>query len=160
MTVTDPKVYKANGIYFHMSLLAFGLSFAVLSMIIFMFANHWIVKTVTLMLCPSAIYYIRYLVQNSEIEIRIAPEGIIYTGIEKTGLKIKKYEDRLRWNEIKNIHIEQPEKGPIIIQTTHGSLPFWNAENPSVNTEIIREMNKYITTERKHAEQPNQPDTD
>ena len=159
MTVADPKVYKANGIYFHMSLLACGLSFAVLSMIIFMFANHWIVKTVTLMLCPSAIYYIRYLVQNSEIEIRIAPEGIIYTGIEKAGLKIKKYEDRLRWNEIKNIHIEQPEKGPIIIQTTHGSLPFWNVENPSVNTEIIREMNKYITTEKKHAE-PNQPDTD
>jgi len=160
MTVTDPKVYKANGIYFHMSLLACGLSFAVLSMIIFMFANHWIVKTVTLMLCPSAIYYIRYLVQNSEIEIRIAPEGIIYTGIEKTGLKIRKYEDRLRWNEIKNIHIEQPEKGPIIIQTTHGSLPFWNAEDPNVNTEIIRELNKYMMTEKKREEQPDKPDTD
>ena len=160
MTLTDPKVYKANGIYFHMGLLVCVLSFAVLSMIIFMYARHWIVKTVTLVLCPSAIYYLRYLLLNSEIEISIAPEGIIYTGIEKTGLKIKKYEDTLRWNEIKNVHIEQPEKGPIEIQTTHGSLPFWNAENPNVNTEIIRELNKYITTEKKRSEKPNQPDTD
>jgi hypothetical protein len=158
MTVTDPKVYKVNGIYFHMGLLACVLSFAVVSMIIFMYAHHWIVKAVTLVLCPSAIYYLRYLLQNSEIEISIAPEGIIYTGIRKSGLKMKKYQDRLRWDEIKNIHIEQPEKGPIKIQTTHGSLPFWNAEDPDVNTEIIRELNKYMRTEKKLAEQPNKPD--
>jgi hypothetical protein len=160
MTVTGPKVYKANGIYFHMSLLACVLSFAVVSMIIFMYAHHWIVKAVTLVLCPSAIYYLRYLLQNSEIEISIAPEGIIYTGIERTGLRMKKNEDKLRWNEIQNIHIERPEKGPIRIQTAHGSLPFWNAEDPNVNTEIIRELNKYMTTEMKRAGQPSKPDMD
>ena len=160
MPSTDPKVYKASGIYQHMSFLAFVLSFAVLSMIIFMFAHHWLVRAVTLMLCPSTIYYLRYILRNSEIEISIGPEGIIYTGIEKRGLKIKRYEDRLRWNEIKSIHMEQPEKGPIQIQTTHGSLLFWNAEDPTVNTEIIRELNNYITAEKRHAGQPNQPVTD
>jgi hypothetical protein len=160
MTVTDPKVYKANGIYFHMGLLASVLSAAVLGMILLLFAHHWIVKAVGLALCPSAIYYFRYLLQNSEIEISIAPEGILYTGIRKTGLKIRTYKERLRWDEIKRVHIEQPEKGPIKIQTARGSLPFWNADNPAVNAEIIRELDKYITTEKVRAGQPNRPYAD
>ncbi len=136
-----------------MGFLAFVLSFAIVSLIIFMFARHWLIKAVTLILCPSAIYYLRYLLRNSEIEISIGPEGITYSGGEKTGLKIKKYDDKLSWNEIRNVHIEEPEKGPIKIQTTRGFLPFWNAENPQMNTESIRELNKYIPEGRRQPEQ-------
>jgi len=156
---TDPKIYKASGLPLQINLLAVVSSVAVISIIMFIFGHHWLVKTINLILCLSALYYLRYFKQNSEIKLRITPEGLFYTGFRRSGLKITKYDDKLQWTEIKDVYIEQPEKGPVQIQTTRGSRPFWNAEKPEINTDIIRELNKYIKKEMNAAEQNAQPDS-
>ena len=155
----DQHIYKSHGYFLIGKLITYSACVAVLCMIFVIFGHHWITKTYNLLLVISSVLYLRYLKQNSEVKLSFGPEGFLYTGIRRSGLKITTYEEKLQWDKINNIFIGHPEKGPIQIETKRGSLLFWNAENPSVNTEIMSELRKYIKTGNHAAEHSNQPTT-